>query len=235
MPLPLSVKNLTVHYPSSPVLSNITFEAREGEFVAIIGKSGSGKTTFLHALAGFIRAEGEIQRPPLLGMVFQKDAVFPWMTVAKNIEFGIKNHKHNFTQRHALISKYVKLAGLEGKENTYPGQLSGGQIQRVALARALAHDPDALLMDEPYGALDAYTREQMQSWLLDVWATHKKTIIFVTHSIEEALFLADRVLVLEGGHFEKEYVVPFPRPRIDEIKFTQEFSQLKKKLYNTLT
>jgi len=166
-------------------------------------------------------------------MIFQNHAVFPWMTVEENIGFGFPETLDKGLKQN-IILEHLKLAGLEEKRTAYPGQLSDGQIQRVALARTLANNPEVILMDEPYSSLDAYTREQMQSWLLNVWSTHKKTIIFVTHNIEEAIFLADRVLLLKNRTFEKEFIVPFDRPRGGEIKFANEFNQLKHDIHGLL-
>ena len=135
-------------------------------------------------------------------MVFQQYAVFPWLTVSENIAFGLDGKDKQ--QQEKIVKEHLKLAELEDKKDKYPAELSGGQVQRVALARSLAHNPEVLLMDEPYGALDAYTRDKMQQWLLNIWTTHKKTIVFVTHNIEEAMFLADRVLVLNSHSFIKE-------------------------------
>ncbi len=225
----ISVNNVSVHYDSYCVLKGIAFEASKGEFVAIIGKSGSGKTTFLHALARFIPFAGDICAPKNIGMVFQHYAVFPWLTASENIAFGLGYKTEN--ERAQIVREHLSLAELEEKKDKYPAELSGGQVQRIALARSLAHNPEVLLMDEPYGALDAYTRDKMQQWLLDVWATHKKTVIFVTHNIEEALFLADRVLILNHHKFTKEFTVPFARPRREEIKFTPEFNQLRKVIF----
>ncbi len=228
----ISVKNLTVYSGRLCVIRDISLEVGKGEFVAIVGKSGSGKTTFLHALANLISFSGNIYMPKTIGMIFQHYAVFPWLTVAGNIVFGLENEtKDKQTQ---IVQKHLKLSELEDKKDKYPAELSGGQIQRIALARSLAHDPEVLLMDEPYGALDAHTRDKMQQWLLDVWAKHKKTVVFVTHNIEEAIFLADRVLVLNDHTFSKEFVIRFNRPRKEDIKFTPEFNTLRKKIFESI-
>ncbi len=228
----IEVKNLSVSYGHSTVLSGINFSAEKGEFVAIVGKSGSGKTTFLQALAGMILFSGEISIPFKRGMVFQNYAVFPWLTVSQNIIFGLD--KCSKEEAAEIVSKNLQLAHLEEKRDVYPAQLSGGQIQRVALARSLAHDPDVLLMDEPYGALDAYTRDQMQEWLLDIWMKQRKTIVFVTHNIEEAIFLADRVVIIKDGRFTKEFNAAFHRPRREDLKFTSEFNRLKKNILDSM-
>lgn len=228
----ISVKNLSVHYDGYCALKDIEFETGKGEFVAIVGKSGSGKTTFLYALARFIPFSGDILAPKNVGIVFQHYAVFPWFTASENIAFGLENEAKE--KRAQIVCEHLKLAEIEDKKNKYPAELSGGEIQRIALARSLAHNPEVLLMDEPYGALDAYTRDKMQQWLLDVWATHKKTIVFVTHNIEEAIFLADRVLVLNHHKFTKEFMVPFARPRREEVKFTPEFNRLRKDIFESI-
>ena len=205
----ISVKNLSVHYDGYCALKDIEFEAGKGEFVAIVGKSGSGKTTFLHALAHFIPFSGEISAPKNVGMVFQHYAVFPWFTASENIAFGLGDKSGN--ERAQIVGEHLKLAELGDKKDKYPAELS-----------------------EPYGALDAYTRDKMQQWLLDVWATHKKTVVYVTHNIEEAVFLADRVLVLNHHKFTKEFMVPFARPRREEVKFTPEFSRLRKEIFESI-
>jgi ABC-type nitrate/sulfonate/bicarbonate transport system ATPase subunit len=229
----ISVKNLSVYHDGCCALKDVHFEAGEGEFVAIVGKSGSGKTTFLYALARFIPYSGEVNVPRTIGMVFQHYAVFPWFTASENIAFGLENETKE--KRNQIVREHLRLAELEDKKDKYPAELSGGQVQRIALARSLAHNPEVLLMDEPYGALDAYTRGKMQQWLLDVWATRKKTVVFVTHNIEEAVFLADRVLVLNDYRFTQEFIVPFQRPRNEEIKFVPEFSRLRKEIFESIT
>mgnify|MGYP000920223746 CR=1 FL=1 len=224
----ITLKNLKVEYKDHVAIQGVNLEVKEGEFIAIVGKSGSGKSSLLHACANFVPYSGDISISKNIGMIFQNYAAFPWLTVSQNIAFGL--HGENSS----VITEHLKLAELEDKKDRYPTELSGGQIQRVALARSLAHNPEVLLMDEPYGALDAYTRDRMQKWLLEVWATHKKTIIFVTHNIEEALFLADRVLVLQSTGFVKEFKVPFERPRSEDIKFTEEFNKIRKEIYRAI-
>lgn len=227
----ISINNLKVDYKDHVAIQGVDLNIEKGEFVAIVGKSGSGKSSLLHALANFIPYSGEVSIPKNIGMVFQNYAAFPWLTVSENIAFGLDEEKDNSL----IINEHLKLAGLEDKKDKYPAELSGGQIQRVALARALAHNPEVLLMDEPYGALDAYTRVEMQKWLLDIWLTHKKTIIFVTHNIEEALFLADRVLVLCPYGFTKEFVVRFKRPRDKDMIFQEDFRRKYKEIYDEIT
>ena len=222
----LKIKNLSVKYNGNLVLHNLNLEFKEGEFVAVIGQSGCGKTTLLNAIAGFIEFKGIIEKPSGIGVVFQNYAVFPWLSVKSNISFGLKNKNE--------INNYLKMIDLRNKKNNYPFELSLGQIQRVALARTLASNPELILMDEPYGALDVYTRDKMQKWLLDIWQKEHKTIIFVTHSIEEAVFLADRVLILKNKKIAKEFRINFKRPRNENIKFDKNFAELKKKIAKLL-
>lgn len=224
------VKKLKVNFENHVAIQDIDLEVEKGEFVAIVGKSGSGKSTLLHALANFISSSGEMIVPKSLGVVFQNYAVFPWLTVSENIGFGLSDKKDNSK----IIADHLRLVELAHKKDVYPAELSGGQVQRVALARALAYDPEVLFMDEPYGALDVYTRDKMQEWLLDVWSKYKKTVLFVTHNIEEALFLADRVLVLTPTGFSKDYKVPFARPRMEDIKYSEEFNRLKREIYKAI-
>jgi ABC-type nitrate/sulfonate/bicarbonate transport system ATPase subunit len=222
----ISVKNLSVSYGALSVLDNIDLQVEQGEFVSLVGPSGCGKTTLLNALAGFIGSNGEIQVPGKIGVVFQDYSVFPWMTVAENIAFGLKNGQ--VADQADIVSRHLKLIRLEDRADRYPAELSGGQIQRVGIARALAPNPDVIFMDEPYGALDRDTRDRMQKWLLDVWNEDHKTIIFVTHDMEEALFLSDRVLIVSNKTIASEYLVPFKRPRTEELKFSQDFIAMKK-------
>jgi len=228
----IQVRGLRVRYGQNEVIHGVDLQANDGEFVAIVGKSGCGKSTLLHALAGFIEREGEVQIPENVGVVFQNYAVFPWLTVRGNMNFGL--HAMNATEQEGVVERLLEMTGLSADAAKYPAQLSGGQAQRVALGRALAPDPDVLLMDEPFGALDMYTREKMQGWLLDIWEKQSKTVLFVTHNIEEAIFLADRVLVFGNGRILAEFCVPFGRPRTDKLKFITGFIELKKQIVDTM-
>ncbi|MCL2459942.1 MAG: ABC transporter ATP-binding protein [Euryarchaeota archaeon] len=205
-------------------LSDISFEIAEDEFVSFVGPSGCGKTTLLRIIAGLDCAtEGkvfvdntEIVKPgPLVGMVFQEYSLFPWLNALDNIAFGQKMKGISKEKRHSDAMKYVELVGLAGFERSYPYELSGGMRQRVAIARALANNPDLLIMDEPFGALDAQTRNMMQRELLDIWEKQKKTILFVTHSVDEAVYLSDRIVVLAHapGRISDIVQVTVPRPR----------------------
>ena len=228
----ISVINLAVRFNALDVLKGVNFTVCGGEFIAIVGKSGEGKSTLLHALAGFIPYKGTVAVSGVVGMVFQSHAVFPWLTVEENIGFGLNRVSRG--NRADIIEKHLKLIGMEEKRRAYPAELSGGQVQRVALAQTLAHDPDVILMDEPYGALDAYTREKMQEWLLQVWMEHKKTVVFVTHSIEEAILLADRILLLKEGIISDEFRIPFPRPRALTLKYHEPFNELERLIHEKL-
>jgi NitT/TauT family transport system ATP-binding protein len=206
------------------VLENISVDIADGEFVCLVGASGCGKTTFIRCVAGLVPAEaGEIRldgkrvtRPGSdRGFVFQRDALLPWRTVMQNILFGLEVRGESGAGTRALGLSLVKLVGLAGFEDHYPSELSGGMRQRVNLARALAIDPELLLMDEPFAALDAQTREIMQRELLKIWAQRKKTVLFITHQIDEAVYLADRVLVFSyrPGRLTADIPISFPRPR----------------------
>jgi NitT/TauT family transport system ATP-binding protein len=228
----IQVRGLRVRYGEDEIIHGVDFCANDGEFVSIVGKSGCGKSTLLYALAGFIEREGEVRIPKDLGVVFQNYAVFPWLTVRGNITFGL--HALNGPQREDLVVRLLDMTGLSADMAKYPTQLSGGQAQRVALGRAIAPDPEVLLMDEPFGALDMYTREKMQSWLLDIWEKQRKTVLFITHNIEEAIFLSDRIIVLGPGRILGEFRVSFGRPRADKLKFMTGFIELKKQIVETM-
>jgi NitT/TauT family transport system ATP-binding protein len=202
---------------------------REGEFVTVIGPSGCGKSTFLHIIGGFIKAEAgsvrvygnEVSGPgPDRGMMFQEFALFPWKTVAGNVAWGLEVQGAPRAEIDAVVQKYLEMMGLADFRNHYPAELSGGMKQRTALARVLAFDPKVLLMDEPFGALDAQTREVMQEEVTRLWDRTGKTIVFVTHDIEEAVYLGDRVVVLTArpARIREEVRIELPRPRDLTIK-----------------
>lgn len=208
----------------TPVLSDINLRVAENEFVCLVGKSGCGKTTLLNMIAGFVaptRGSVLVDGRPVTGpgggkgVVFQQFALFPWLTAAKNIEFGCVQTRMSEGRRKAVVSELIELVNLGGFEDKYPFQLSGGMQQRVAIARALAVEPHILLMDEPFGALDEITRFGMQSEILRIWSTKRTTVIFVTHSVSEALALADRVVVMGShpGTIRAQHEITLPRPR----------------------
>jgi NitT/TauT family transport system ATP-binding protein len=218
-------------------LDGLSFAAEEGEFLAIVGPSGCGKSTLLRLLAGLehpISGEVCFHGQPLtaprreIGFVFQRATLMPWRTVLDNIALPLEVNGVARDERAARAGTWVSLMGLDGFEGAYPAQLSGGMQQRVALARALIHEPSMLLLDEPFGSLDALTRERMNGELLRIWDRHRITVVMVTHSITEALFLADRVLVMtpRPGHVRAEFTVPLPRPRDRAITTEPEFVRI---------
>ena len=206
------------------VLQDINLSIRDNEFICFIGPSGCGKTTLLRIIAGLEEASagsvtlnGEpIQGPsPERGMVFQEYSLFPWRTVMDNIAFGLELKGVPSAERERRARQYLKMIGLEKFGSRYPHELSGGMKQRVAIARALINDPKAILMDEPFGALDAQTRNIMQSELLRIWQEERKTVVFVTHSVDEAIYLADRIVVMSArpGRIKEIFEIGLPRPR----------------------
>jgi NitT/TauT family transport system ATP-binding protein len=205
------------------------FCVREREFITVIGPSGCGKSTFLHIMGGFIKAEAgsikvygeEVGGPgPDRGMMFQEFALFPWRTVAGNVAWGLEAQGMARAQTDEIVARQLQMTGLTDFAHHHPAELSGGMKQRVALARVLAFDPKVLLMDEPFGALDSQTREAMQEELMRLWETTHKTIVFVTHDIEEAVYLGDRVVVLTArpGRIREEVEIDLPRPRALDVK-----------------
>jgi NitT/TauT family transport system ATP-binding protein len=240
--------NLTFRPPSrGPVraLQNFDIDIQEGEFLSIVGPSGCGKSTFLNILLGLIKPDSgdiSIHGRRITGpgtdraMVFQEFGLLPWRTAQNNIELGLELKKMPAEKRHAISGRLIDLVGLSGFEGHYPHELSGGMKQRVGLARALATDPEVLLMDEPFAALDAQTRDLMQAELLRVWREARKTVLFVTHQIDEAIYLSDRVMVMSKrpGRAKKLFTIDLPRPREYEMRVTPEFNELKLEIWNTL-
>jgi ABC-type nitrate/sulfonate/bicarbonate transport system ATPase subunit len=224
-------------------LEKVKFEVRSGEFVSLLGPSGCGKSTLLMILAGLYEktsGEAALDGHPITqpgfdrGVVFQEFAVFPWLTVAGNVRFGMRMKGISKDQRDPMVNRLMGLVELNGFEDIYPFRLSGGMKQRVGIARALALDPDVLLMDEPFGALDAQTRSSLQKLLVQVWLETQKTVLFVTHSVREATYLSDRVLVMSPrpGHIAEEIKIDLPRPR-DALSV--EFLNYERKVAETLS
>jgi NitT/TauT family transport system ATP-binding protein len=220
------------------VLDHVTFDVRDKEFVCILGSSGCGKTTLLRLIAGLDTAQagsiildGEEIRgtSPKVGMVFQEYSLFPWRTVIDNIAFGLEMQGMAKDDRYRIAERYLNLVNLTQFRDSYPSELSGGMRQRVAVARALALDPVLLLMDEPFGALDAQTRNMLQKELLDIQEETKKTIIFITHSVDEAVFLSDRIIVLtpRPGRICRMFPIDLPRPR---DRTSPEFAKLRREV-----
>lgn len=225
-------------------LKDVSFSVEAGSFVCVIGTSGSGKSTLLRVLAGLVKpTSGQVRfwqacggNRPKVGLVFQQANLMPWRTVLENImlPYELKNTSRAEAEAHAL--ELIDLVGLGGFERSWPRVLSGGMAQRVAIARSLMHDPDLLLLDEPFGALDALTRERMGAELLRIWQARRKTVLMVTHSINEALFLSDRVLVLSSrpGQVCLDLSVPLPRPRTDAMHYTAEFGDMARRLRDAI-
>lgn len=238
------------HQSEFRALGPVDLQIEAGEFVCIVGPSGCGKSTLLRIIAGLdtptagsLRVpEGRAGRIPFNAMVFQGDSTFPWLTVHENVEYGLRLAGAGYREREQVVSHMLQTVGLAGFAEAYPYQLSGGMRQRVALARALANDPQVLLMDEPFGALDAQNRVLLQEELLQIWdrtgeGSTRKTILFVTHSIEEALVLADRVLVMSStpGRIKAEMAIPFARPRHPyELHREPRFGELSYEIWETL-
>lgn len=226
----------------TPAITDVSFAVDTNEFVTIVGRTGCGKSTMLNIVAGLLSPSAgsvtidgvPVSGPGLdRGMVFQQASLFPWLTTIQNVEFGPANNGMRKDERRRLAQSLIELVRLEGFENKYPRELSGGMQQRVAIARALAVDPEILLMDEPFGALDQLTREDMQRELLRIWQQNRKTVVFVTHSITEAVYLSDRVLVFghHPGYIRKELSIDLLRPRNEASK---EFMEYYEAIYTSL-
>jgi NitT/TauT family transport system ATP-binding protein len=223
-------------------LGNITFDIEENEFVSLVGPNGCGKTTLLRIVAGLIKPDsGYISYPPGMQnpnaiMVFQDQGLLPWLTVRKNIGLGLELQKAPKSSQKSQVQEFMKRVKLEGFGDHYPHELSGGMRQRVALARAFLTDPDIMLMDEPFGALDAQTRLILQEELLHIWRTEQKTVLFVTHDIDEAILLSDRIIVLTNrpGRIQRSIKIPLARPRELKIKDHPKFVEIKWEIWNLL-
>ncbi|PJI08846.1 MULTISPECIES: ABC transporter ATP-binding protein [Clostridium] len=219
-------------------LDNINLHVKPKEFVSILGASGCGKSTLLRIIGGLekpttgsVILDGKrITGPgPDRGMVFQAYTLFPWLTVQENVEFGLREKRVPKHERSEKAKKYVEIVGLKGFEDLYPKMLSGGMKQRVAIARALANDPEIILLDEPFGALDMQTRSLMQELLLNIWQQSQKTIVLVTHDIDEAIFMSDRVVVMKSrpGSIKEIIDIDLPRPRSYHVKTSEKFAKYK--------
>ncbi|MFJ2327490.1 ABC transporter ATP-binding protein [Pseudomonas sp. NPDC087690] len=226
-------------------LEEVSFEVPDQQFAVLVGPSGCGKSSLLYLTAGLAEpTSGEIhvggqqvQGPGAdRGMVFQSYTLFPWLTVRQNVEFGLKRRGMPAARRKEIVDYYVNEVGLAGFADNYAKQLSGGMMQRVAIARALANDPQILLMDEPFGALDSQTRLQMQQLLLRVWGNSKKTVLFVTHDIDEAILLGDRVYVMgaKPGRIKQILDVPIERPRSLDMVMERSFIDMKRQIFGLL-
>jgi NitT/TauT family transport system ATP-binding protein len=246
----IEARNVTLTFrpPSrAPVRALLGFDidVREGEFLSIVGPSGCGKSTFLNTILGLIKPDsGELRLRnrriagpgPDRAMVFQEFGLLPWRTVRHNVELGLELKGVAAATRRQVAKRFIEMVGLAGFEAHYPHELSGGMKQRVGLARALATDPDVLLMDEPFAALDAQTRDLMQMELLRIWQAARKTVLFVTHQIDEAIYLSDRVMVMtrRPGRAKQIFTIALPRPRDYEMRVTPAFNDLKLEIWNAL-
>jgi len=246
----LEIENVTKTYrrgaQALPVLEDFSLSVRQLEFLVLLGPSGCGKSTLLRIIDGIetcdsgrILLDGEDVTGVTghgRGMVFQSFELFPWRTVIENVAFGLEVAGAPRGERMRRARECVTLVGLDGFEDSYPYELSGGMQQRVGIARALAIKPTILLMDEPYGALDVQTRDLLQDELLSIWEKERKTVVFVTHSIEEALYLADRIVLMSArpGRIEQVIDVPFERPRRDDLKTDPQFLQLRRHIWESL-
>lgn len=225
-------------------IDRFDLEVADGEFVCIVGPSGCGKSTFLRILAGLLEPTsgtlsirpGDDPNKPLNNVVFQEYAIFPWKTVLQNVAFGLQMRRISKSEREKVARHWLAKVGLEKFEGYYPSQLSGGMKQRVSIARALANDPEVLLMDEPLGALDAQTRLVLQEEFLRIWEETRKTVVYITHSIEEAVLLGDRVVIMTAhpGRKKVEIPVDLPRPRTIETTATAEFAALNGAVWEAL-
>lgn len=242
----LKVENISVSFEdgndSLHALQEINFTLYNQEFLSVLGPSGSGKSTLLRVIAGLIQpTQGKITyanvgSQPRIGLVFQQANLMPWRTVIENVMLPLEIQGINAEQAEKRAREFARLVGLEEFSNAWPDELSGGMAQRVAIARALVQEPDILLLDEPFGSLDALTRERMGGELLRIWQTSRTSVVLVTHSISEALLLSDRVLVLSPrpGRVTFELKVPLARPRSDEDRYAPEFLALERQLRSSL-
>lgn len=236
------VKKFTTRKGEMTALNGVDLDIAENEFVTVVGPSGCGKSTLLNIIGGLeeptsgqVLVDGKpVEGPgPDRGIVFQQYALFPWLTVEKNVEFGLKLQGMPADQRAEVCQKYIKMVDLEEFAKSYPKELSGGMKQRVAIARAYATNPKVLLMDEPFGALDAQTRTQLQSELLDTWEKEQKTCFFITHDVEEAIILGQRVVVMSArpGRVKDIVDIDIPYPRTQETKMDPRFLELKTEIW----
>ena len=219
-------------------LDNVSLDIEENEFICVVGPSGCGKSTMLNVIAGLempssgkVQIDGrEISGPgPERGVIFQQYALFAWLTVEKNVEYGLMIKRVPKSERKAVVKKYIEMVGLSDFSKAYPKELSGGMKQRVAIARAYANNPAILLLDEPFGALDAQTRSQLQEDLLNTWESEKKTCFFITHDVEEAVLLSQRIVIMSTrpGRIKEIVKVDIPYPRNQKTKLTREFNDTK--------
>ncbi|WP_162486277.1 ABC transporter ATP-binding protein [Arthrobacter sp. Rue61a] len=226
-------------------VEDVSLNIADGEFVTVVGPSGCGKSTLLNAAAGLLQPtsgqvvvdETTVDGPsPRTGVIFQQYALFPWLTVRKNVEFGLELQKKPAAERRRIVDHYLDLVGLSRFAEALPKELSGGMKQRCAIARAYAVNPEILLMDEPFGALDALTRVHMQEQLLETWGRERRTVLFVTHDVDEAVYLASRVIVMAArpGRIYKVIDVDLPYPRDNNLRLTREYADLRAQVWDAV-
>ncbi|MDR5806032.1 MULTISPECIES: ABC transporter ATP-binding protein [unclassified Caballeronia] len=227
------------------VLKEVDLDVAKGEFLVLLGASGCGKSTMLNMISGFepptqgrVLVNGREVKDvePACGMVFQQYALFPWKTVSENVAFGLKMRGVGRAERRDAARRYIEAVGLKGFEDSYPGALSGGMKQRVSIARVLANDPDVMLLDEPFAALDAMTRQVLQEQLLSIYEKSGKTIVFITHSIDEALLLSTRMIVMgaKPGRIVQDIRNDLPLPRTAEVQLSPAYLEMKKSIWETV-
>jgi NitT/TauT family transport system ATP-binding protein len=245
----LEIANVGIGYAQQgrtiEAVRDVSFSVGESEFVVLVGPSGCGKTTLLHAIGGLVGITGGTIRcagrnvagpGPERVMIFQEQSLFKWRTVRRNIEFALECRQIPKARRADIVDRLIRQVGLDHRAEVYPFQLSGGMKQRVAIARALAYDADVVLMDEPFGALDAQTRLSMQSLLLEIWQQARKTVLFVTHDIDEAIYLADRIVIMSAGPgtIKAEVRIDAMRPRAGDFLISDAFIEVKRRIFRLI-
>ena len=241
----ISIQGISKQYGDFHALQHVNLEIAKGEFVVLLGASGCGKSTLLNLVTGFDRSTAgrivvngrEVTKvDPHCGMVFQQYALFPWLTVLDNVAFGLKMKGVSRAERHDVAQRFIEMVGLKGFEHKYPNTLSGGMRQRVSIARVLANDPDVILLDEPFAALDAMTRQVLQDELLQIYEKSKKTIIFITHSIDEALLLSTRMIIMSArpGRVVTDIRNDLPMPRNADVQLSPRYNELKSQIWGTV-
>lgn len=241
----IEIKNVSMRFGALEVLRDVNISVDKGEFVVLLGASGCGKSTLINLIAGFFQAsEGSVavngrtveDVDPHSGMVFQQYALFPWLTVIENVEFGLKLKGVPKAERRERAMGYVDMVGLKSFAQAYPKALSGGMKQRVSIARVLANDPDVILLDEPFAALDAMTRQVLQEQLVEIYEKNKKTIVFITHSIDEALLLSTRIIVLgaKPGRVIQDIKNDLPLPRNADVQLSERYNELKSTIWEAV-
>jgi len=241
----ISIQGISKHFGEFQALQCVDIQIEKGEFVVLLGASGCGKSTLLNLIAGFeqptagridVNGRQVVNVDPHCGMVFQQYALFPWLTVEENVAFGLKMRGIAKAERLDTAHRYIEMVGLQGFERKFPGALSGGMRQRVSIARVLANDPDVILLDEPFAALDAMTRQVLQDELLQIYEKSRKTIVFITHSIDEALLLSSRMLIMSArpGRVVTDIRNDLPMPRNADVQLSPRYNELKSRIWGTV-